>query len=110
MAAGFYNWFGEIDHKGYNLQGIMKPLESSILKRFLPWTTNSEDLRLMIRRESRSIAQATEFYKDLAQSMENSFSNREKMKEQQLRYQQYLANEALQDFREKYLSPVDFDE
>ena len=108
---GFYNWYGLVNRNGINEQGIPRTITGSNAKLTLSGIRKHNDLKLIQKRESRSLAMVSDFYKDVAQQMEDNAFQREQqasLKEMNRIQQEKRIREL---FRKKFLSPVeDLDE
>jgi hypothetical protein len=110
VPQGFYNWFGLIDHQGLNEQGVPRELTQNVVKSFLPGMSKHADLGLVAKGEDRAIANAAEFYKDIAQHVQDQVELREQRLERDRNARIEEERRMRQMFRQKYLGPVEFDE
>lgn len=107
LAGGFVNWYGLINYKNVNEQGVPRAVSLKLLKEVIPTITQHRDRTLVEKKRSRSIAQATELYHDVVQMRENDELRRKAKVEWRSFQRRKIEKEAQELFRQKYLSPID---
>ncbi len=110
IPEGFYNWFSGVGKDGNNNQGIPRRVSPSLAATVLPGFKRHPDLKRVEKFESRSIAMAAEFYQDVAQQMEDQAFHRQQEAERRESIRLRTEKRARDQFRQKYLGPVDFPE
>lgn len=108
VPEGFVNWFGLIGSENKNLRGIPKIITLDFIKQKIGHLSPSE-IKSISNKESRSLVMASDFYRELVQTMEDQ--NRSAVEAAEKREARKIRrNKEIRDlFRAKYLSPVDFD-
>lgn len=107
LAEGFVNWYGLINYKNVNEQGIPRAASLKFLKEVIPSIAQHGDRTLVEKKVTRSIAQVAELYHDVVQMMENEDLRKKAEIEWRAFQRRKIEREAQELFRQKYLSPMD---
>lgn len=107
LPEGFINWYGLINYKNVNEQGIPRAANLSFLREVIPVMAHHPDRTLVEKKWSRTIAQVTDLYRDVVQMMEDSDFRRKAEVERRALKRYQIEREAQELFRQKYLSPMD---
>jgi hypothetical protein len=110
VPSGFMSWFGPIDFRGVNEQGLPRRISIETALQSLPGFKKTPDYNLVSRQESRMIASAGQFYGLIAETMSESVRQREDQQRRRLEAIQSEERRLRTLFRNKYFGPVEWPE
>jgi hypothetical protein len=110
VPSGFHNWYSLVNREGKNGQGFIRRINPAAARVFLPGFGSHPDYKATVKKESRSIAMASDFYGQVAQRMSDDVDARERAVREQAQRRLNEEKRIRQMFRDKYFSPVELSE